>query len=198
MRSIIILILLFGLVVSLTGCTPALVGSAIRGDVNTVKTLLDKGVDVNTRDMDGNTALDFAAGEGHLEVVKVLLDKGADVNVKGKMLGFTPLMTATRHGHEEIVKILLDKGADVNAISGAVTFSWTSFDGSSSESGVRGGWTALIIAAQEGNADIVKVLLQKGADVNIKDVNGDTALVWAEKNNYNEIAQLFKQAGVKE
>jgi len=196
-RYITTVVLLLSLVFFLTGCTPALVGSAIRGDANSVKTLLDKGADVNVRDADGNTALDWAAGEGQLEIVKILLDKGADVNVKG-MLGFTPLMAATTHGHTEIVKILLDRGADVNAISGTTAFSWTAYDGSSSESGIYGGLTALMIAARDGYADIVKLLLEKEADINIKDVNGKTVLQWAEKNNHSEIIKLLKEAGVKE
>jgi ankyrin repeat protein len=192
------MLLMLSLAIFLTGCAPALVGSAIRGDANSVKTLLDKGADVNARDMDGNTALDWAAGQGYVEIVKLLLDRGADVNVKDKMLGFTPLMTATRSGHTEIAKLLLDRGADVNVVSGAVAFSWTSFDGSRSESGVRGGWTALMIAAQYGYVDIVKSLLERKADINLKDANGDTALKLAEKNNYNEIIKLLKEAGAKE
>lgn len=196
MRKIILLML--SSAIFLTGCTPALVGSALRGDTNSVKTLLDKGADVNARDMDGNTALDWAAGEGHVEIVKLLLDRGADVNVKDKMLGFTPLMTATRSGHTEIVKLLLNRGVDVNVVSGAVAFSWTSYDGSRSESGVRGGWTALMIAAQYGYVDIVRLLLEKKVDINLKDINSNTALDLAKKNNHNETIKLLKEAGAKE
>jgi ankyrin repeat protein len=44
----------------------------------------------------------------------------------------------------------------------------------------------------------VKSLLERKADINLKDANGDTALKLAEKNNYNEIIKLLKEAGAKE
>lgn len=184
-----VIILLFGLV-TLAGCTPALVGSAIRGDANSVKTLLDKGTDVNAEDGNGHTALHSAAERGYVDIVKILLAKGADVNANGG--GFTPLMLAANNGHAEIVKILLDNGANVNA----------KFRGSISIPGEfsTGGVTALIFAVWAGNnnIDVVKALLEKGADVNIKDADGNTVMDYAKKHNYDEIIKLLKEAGAKE
>jgi hypothetical protein len=65
-----------------------------KGDAAAVKTLLDEGVDVNTKFRYGTTALFFACDHGHVDVVKVLLDKGATLTVKDSFYGFTPLMLA--------------------------------------------------------------------------------------------------------
>ncbi len=56
----------------------------------------------------------------------------------------------------------------------------------------------LLKAAWEGQTEAVKALLAKGADVNAKGREGETALMWAEKHGRSEIVQLLKQAGAKE
>src|SRR4051812_34252850 len=66
--------------------------AARKGDAAAVKTLLDEGVDVNTKYRYGATALLYACDAGHIDVVKVLLDKGADLTIKDTFYGFTPLM----------------------------------------------------------------------------------------------------------
>lgn len=71
------MILLFGLVVSLAGCTPALVDSAFRGDTDTVRNLLDKGADVNIKDANGNAALDYAKKYNYDEIIKLLKEAEA-------------------------------------------------------------------------------------------------------------------------
>ena len=78
----------------------ALATAARQGDVATVKTLLDEGVDVNTKFRYGATALSFAADHGHLEVVKLLLERGADVNVKDTFYNATPLTWASSPAHD--------------------------------------------------------------------------------------------------
>ena len=61
-----------------------------KGDIWYVKRHLDKGSDVNAKDMNGMTPLHRAAHEGYKEIVKLLIDKGTDVNAKDKE-GDTPL-----------------------------------------------------------------------------------------------------------
>src|SRR5262245_4259907 len=89
--------------------------AARRGDAETVKKLLDEGVDPNTKFRYDATALTYACDHGHLEVVKVLLEHGANVNVKDTFYGSTPLLLAIspaqkkRPEHSEIAKLLIAK-----------------------------------------------------------------------------------------
>jgi ankyrin repeat protein len=70
-----------------------------------VKLLLEKGADVDSKDMGGRTPLSWAARNGHEAVVTLLLEKGADVHSKDKD-GRTPLSWAAGNGHEAVVKLL--------------------------------------------------------------------------------------------
>jgi len=85
------------------------------GDIEGVKRLISRGVDVNER-TDGflQTPLHRAVMEGHSDIVKSLLIKGADVDAR-TMPGDSGLHIACKRGHKEIVAMLIVKGADINA-----------------------------------------------------------------------------------
>lgn len=108
--------------------------------------LLDRGADVNAKDMERCTALQMSSKMGRETVVRLLLEKGADINTQDGF-GDTPLQTASRGGRMAIVKLLLDKGADIDAHGGCHD-------------------TALRVASQEGHEAVVQLLLDRGADVN--------------------------------
>ncbi len=122
---------------------------AIRANsVESVKSLLGRGAEVDARDRSQATPLMHAALYASPECVRLLLDKGADVNAKNGV-GATALMWGA--GDAAKVRLLVDKGADVNARAAA-------------------GRTPLIIAsACRNNAASVKLLLEKGADVKARD-----------------------------
>jgi ankyrin repeat protein len=80
-------------------------------DVALVKSLLEKGANVNAKDGDGTPALMLAARKQNKDVVRLLLEKGADVNAKDKE-GRTALELADWAGHYDIVEILGGKRAD--------------------------------------------------------------------------------------
>ena len=153
----------------------ALVEAARNGDVNEVKRLLEKGVNVNGQAMYGYTALIASACMGHVEVVNLLVAKGADINLRDGV-GDTALKMASFGGHVEVVEFLLDGGADIRARDAK-------------------GYTALICGAGSGHCDVVKILLARGADINAQNSDGYTALMSAVNGGYIEMVKLLLLEG---
>jgi ankyrin repeat protein len=154
-----------------------LMTAAVQGYSGVVLTLLEKGADVNAKDMWGYTALVHAAGKGHGEIVKQLVKEGRWTN-KEESFG-RALAVAVGQGYTEIAKLLIEEGADLN------------------EKTAGFGFTPLMIAANRGDTDIIQALINKGADVNTKSTNGLTAMQLAENQGHNEIAKLLQTAGAK-
>lgn len=84
-----------------------------KNDVVMVDYLLDRGVDVNDVNVNGNGALIVASFFGFLGVVQKLVEKGVDVRHENKS-GNTALMWAARRGNMDVVRYLVEKGADVS------------------------------------------------------------------------------------
>ncbi|KAJ4790461.1 Integrin-linked protein kinase family [Rhynchospora pubera] len=85
---------------------------ASHGDIEGVEELLKEGIDVNSIDLDGRTALHIASCEGHLEVVKLLLWWRANINARDRW-GSTPAADAKYYGNTEIYDLLRSRGAKV-------------------------------------------------------------------------------------
>lgn len=151
-----------------------------------------------------DTPLAQAVFDGNIEQVKTLLNKGADANTtmnatyqiapngsmkasfKVPIIGTLPQQTGTPllscaalQGSTDIIKLLLDHGADVNRKD-------------------THGQTPLILAAWQGDAEDVKLLLDKHADVTLRDATGKTALMWAQTENHKSVQEMLKKAGAKE
>jgi len=88
--------------------------AAREGNLESVSTLLERGVPIHARNRFGNTALIFAARAKQKEVIDLLLDSGADIN-KPNLSGKTALMEASLNGDLSLAKYLVAKGASVNA-----------------------------------------------------------------------------------
>ena len=122
-----------------------LVAAMKRQDAAAVKALLKERADVNAADVDGTTALQWAAHWNDLDTVKALIAAGAKANVASRY-GVTPLHEAATIGSAAIVNALLRAGAAVDATYGE-------------------GETPLMLAARSGNLETVKLLLEAGANV---------------------------------
>jgi ankyrin repeat protein len=79
-----------------------------------VRLLLEKGVDVESRDTEGRTPLWLAVRNGHEAVVRLLLEKSVDVDSKNAE-GRTPLWLTVQNRYEAVVRLLLEKGVDVES-----------------------------------------------------------------------------------
>lgn len=192
-KSLLLLIAIFLLVMA-AGCTKDsaieslkkhniavsadnLSGFSNKGDLATVKLLLEAGVDVNAKDSQGSTALREASYAGKQEVVSYLLDAKADVNSPSSAK-FTALSAAISQKQVAIALLLLEHGANPNVVDPA-------------------GSTPLIEAAWQGSLPLVKALLAKGAAPNYKRSDiGFTALKAA--GNKADIVQALKAAGATE
>ena len=89
------------------------IDAAKKGDIEAVKQHLAAGADVNYRNKNGDTLLNYAAFLGHKEIVELLIENGADMNAKG-LADWTPLHLAAQNKQEQIVQLLIANGAEVN------------------------------------------------------------------------------------
>jgi ankyrin repeat protein len=128
----------------------------------------------------GWTALHFAAFGGQGAIVTSLIGHGADPDARAKnKFDNTPLQVALLTSQGDVVRILVARGVDVNARQGE-------------------GVTALHEAAQNGDASIVQMLLDAGADATVRaGKNAESALDVAVANGHPEVASLLRSHGAK-
>ena len=147
--------------------------AALNGQMSRLAEGLEAGIDVNSRDQEGRTALMYAAYNGHTQAIKILIEKGGLVNLADNY-GRTALMMASSGPFPATVKMLLDNQADPNMTDSEEHF------------------TALMYAAAEGQLDVVRILLSYRADPALKDIDGDDALTFAVNNGHKEVASLLQ------
>ncbi len=143
--------------------------------------LLQAGADVNIRDNNKENPLLHAGAQGWLDILRLAIDAHADTRLTNRFGGIS-IIPASERGHVEIVRELLTRtDINVNHINNL-------------------GWTALleaIVLSNGGKAhqQIVQLLIDHGADINLADKNGVTPLQHARERGFTEIERILLQAG---
>ncbi len=140
-----------------------------------IQAFLTKDVDVNQAQIDGMTALHWAAHHNDTALALSLLERGANPSAQNRY-GVTPIYLACLNGNSNLTRSLLDAGADPNAT-------------------INGDETALMTAARTGNLATVKALIDAGAEIESTERKGQTALMWAAHEGHVEVAELLLENG---
>jgi ankyrin repeat protein len=189
--------------------------------------LLEAGADLGVVDRAGEPPLQQAARAGSADAAAALLEHGVAADTRDARFGQTALMIAARHGHLGLTQLLLDAGADVDAATnreepprfippsesppglsrgiGIVRAGWPEDRGKRFPAG--GSKTALMYATREGHLDVARVLIERGASLELADDNCVTPLLSAILNStifratrlgsseHLELANLLLDAG---
>jgi ankyrin repeat protein len=150
--------------------------------IEAARVLIAAGADVNAKDEIEDTPFLYAGAEGRIDILKMTLGAGANLKDTNRY-GGTALIPAAHHGHPDAVKILLEAGVAPDHIN-------------------KLGWTALLEAVILGDGgpihtEIVRLLVDGGADVNIPDREGLTPLAHARLRGYAEIVKALEAAGAR-
>uniref|UniRef100_A0A8C2FBH2 Euchromatic histone-lysine N-methyltransferase 2 n=1 Tax=Cyprinus carpio TaxID=7962 RepID=A0A8C2FBH2_CYPCA len=183
--------------------------AAKQGEAQRVLLMLMEGIDPSYQSDSQNRrcALHAAAQRGLLEVCYLLIQAGAKVDAQDKTLR-TPLLEAIVNNHVEVVKYLIQRGACVYHADGStglhhaaklgnlevvlLLLSTGQVDINAQDSG---GWTPIIWAAEHRHIDVIRALLNRGADVTLRDKEMNVCLHWASFSGCAEIAELVLNAG---
>lgn len=173
------------------GLTPLML-AATNGSAVAVDVLLAAGADANATLPEGETVLMRAARTGKVEALRALLTRGAKVDAREGWQGETALMWAAGQNHGAAVRLLVEAGADINARSAKKKFSRARYGNSVLP---KGEWTPLMFAAREGALDAARALAESGANLDLTDPDGTTALVYAITNAHYDVAGLLLEKG---
>ncbi|XP_036382333.1 ankyrin-1-like isoform X2 [Megalops cyprinoides] len=150
--------------------------AARSGNLDKALDHIKNGIDINTANQNGLNGLHLASKEGHVKMVLELLHNGIVLETTTKK-GNTALHIASLAGQEQVVTELVNYGANVNAQSQ--------------------GFTPLYMAAQENHLEVVKFLLENGANQSIPTEDGFTPLAVALQQGHENVVALLINYGTK-
>jgi ankyrin repeat protein len=173
------------------GVTPLALAAA-NGNAAIMDLLIAAGADPNAPASQAEPVLMTAVRSGSIVAVQCLLGHGADVNAREPWQGETALMWAAGGNYSEIATLLIQHGASIDARSAEPDFPRR-------QAGLtvlpRGRWTPLMYAARQGAADAARTLAGAGAELDLTDPDGTTALVLAIINVHYDTAAVLIDAG---
>ncbi|PYQ57259.1 MAG: hypothetical protein DMF58_18715 [Acidobacteria bacterium] len=183
--------------------------AATAGHADAVRLLLEHGADPNAREAGDNTyPLHWAAAAGNIEIVRALLDAGGDVHGFGDAHDLDVIGWATNENahRAEVLSLLLERGArhhifsainigDLALIEKVVEENPAALDRRMSR--FERGQTPLHLAIGRKRYDILEILIELAADVDAKDLSGQTALEFAMLRGDQEAIRLLKAGGAK-
>jgi len=193
--------------------TDQLIRAAEAGDITTVQRLLKEGADINRRDALGRTPVMAATHNNQVDTVHVLIQAGADINIRDNRMD-NPFLYAGAEGLLDILKLTIDARADTKLTN---RFGGTALIPAAERGHVEIvfelltrtdvdvnhinnlGWTALLEAIILSNGgdrhqQIVQLLVDHGADINIPDKEGVTPLEHAQAHGFTEIERILNTA----
>lgn len=161
------------------GATPLLVATR-NNQVDAASALIEAGADVNAKDSIQDSPYLYSGARGHNQILKMTLAHGADLKSTNRY-GGTALIPAAERGLVDTVRILIDAGVNVDHVNNLH-------------------WTALLEAIILGNGgprhtEVVRLLLEAKADVNIPDGHGVTPLRHARQRGFKAIEDILVRAG---
>ncbi|KAK8743892.1 hypothetical protein OTU49_000897 [Cherax quadricarinatus] len=187
----------------------ALIVAAQCGHMDVVIELLRRGADPHSAMKDRATAVFVASQNGHTSVVRTLLNAGAKANVR-RVDGASPLWIASQMGHQGVVRLLLNHGVnpDVTRHDGATPLFKAAHKGHVEVVHellpfkpclglLKNGESALHAAALYGHLQVLRVLVEAGADPGLKNDQGLTPIQIAAQARHYEAVQLLKEALTK-
>ncbi|MBW5399928.1 ankyrin repeat domain-containing protein [Brachyspira pilosicoli] len=179
-----------------------------KGNEEMFNILIENNADINEKSSWGASALIYASEKGNINIMKYLIDNGIDVNGKADDNGDTPLLWAvTGENPYEASKLLIENGANVNATNyGGVApatilaastpkvVKLLKDNGADLDTKFLDYYPPIAIAAGAGNLEIVKALVENGADVNYypNDINYTAIFHAIDQHNYEVAEYLFK------
>lgn len=196
--------------------TSKLLTASAKRSCKSIKRFIKAGADVNAQDnRSGWTALIYAVSNCNVPVIKELLDANAHINLTGKY-GETALMKAAKNGSETICELLIAHGANLHmssleqegycktAFTEAAMYQYEAVckllikHGAAIDAPLNSnGDTLLMQAAQEGRAQVCKLLHSLGANFNAQNKLGETALLKATKNRSEIMCRQLLTLGAK-
>lgn len=205
-RTLLILGALFSTQLAHSGAYDDMLKAVNTHDADQVSTLLQRGMDVNTSDPEGNTLLMLAARNGDSRILEILLRNKPNI-LKVNKYGDSALMLAALRGPLENVKALVLAGADIDP-EGWTPLIYAAFEGQLEivsylltldvdiDAQSANGISALMAASRNGHLDVVRILLEKGADANLVNQENKTALGLALERNQTDIVSLLQKTEV--
>lgn len=167
--------------------------AAIKGNTSRVRLLLRfSPSDAKFKGFHGYTPLHWAAMGGHTEIARMLIARGADVNALSKEK-VSPLYLAAMEGHADVVKLLLKHGAK-KSINTQCFYAGPNYPSKSLSSNSYHYFTPVYIATLCGHVDVMKALIQSGADVDLA-CYGGTPLIRAVYESNADAARLLLASG---